>query len=298
MESKDGDFGMSEACCSPTVFNLCARHCFNDQSNISAAGVFAASPSRSPCSRASSKKSASSLTVIGMPIGILSMSCMGKDAKCIPQPSPGEVHCRLTPFCPSSPPSSGIASSPGGCDGSHSVNSQTSANTLLGAAGDTTPRCSVLPTAAASSRLAVAELPRLSRRSNAPAPPPPGAPALPWPTTLGRCCCCRVFTFGLGCCSPSTVASTVCTGSSASTARMRERSGSASKTCVSLRRCRSSSCAERTFSGPGGTEIKLPPSVDVGEPEGHFSSGSPSSPREGDMASEGPGRMGASRPEA
>mmetsp|Transcript_21720 Transcript_21720/g.64699 ORF Transcript_21720/g.64699 Transcript_21720/m.64699 type:complete len:221 (+) Transcript_21720:1094-1756(+) len=181
--------------------------------------------------QACARKSASSPTVTGMPIGIFSRSCIVMEL-CMPQPSSGEVHCLLTPDCLSSAPSSSLlsltlAASLAAPQGS---NSQTSARTLLGSDGETTPHANG---GGCSSAVAVVLAPAPpSRRiwpTIPPGPPeaPVGAPAAGLPGKpekiwLDGC--------GLGCCSPSTVASTACTGSSASTASMRERSGSASKT--------------------------------------------------------------------
>mmetsp|Transcript_45789 Transcript_45789/g.88083 ORF Transcript_45789/g.88083 Transcript_45789/m.88083 type:complete len:344 (+) Transcript_45789:998-2029(+) len=156
-----------------------------------------------PSSQACTKKSASSPTVTGMPIGIFSRSCMGSPN---PQPSSREVHL-LTEGALSSAASSGGGAVAVDDEDAAGSNSQTSASTSLGSDGSTEPRHG------GGGNSVDAPLPSLRNC----AVPPSAVVRGGW-----RC--------GPRCCSPSTALRTVCTGSSASTANSLERSGRASRT--------------------------------------------------------------------
>mmetsp|Transcript_69779 Transcript_69779/g.195591 ORF Transcript_69779/g.195591 Transcript_69779/m.195591 type:complete len:361 (+) Transcript_69779:630-1712(+) len=238
------------------AFTLCARHCDSDQSMGSQSGVVGiscvsadatpagcaqravsacAAPSASGGGASSTvrrRNSANSPMVTGTPIGIFARSCMGKEAKCVPQPSSGDVHCRRraarsAPPASASPSDSSVGSRLGALS-----NSQTSASTLLGSPGGTWPHRS------AGGRASSPAL-QPSRRIGI------GISLLPRPGWIFPRAGC-----GCGCCSASTVASTVCTGSSASTASMRDLSGRTSRTWTSPSKCLSTPCAFSTSSGP------------------------------------------------
>mmetsp|Transcript_125591 Transcript_125591/g.313842 ORF Transcript_125591/g.313842 Transcript_125591/m.313842 type:complete len:241 (-) Transcript_125591:201-923(-) len=201
--------------CSLLTFIRRARHCASDQSSMSAPAAGAgpplsfAAPSPPPpptgsahlspfcggpppeassggLAQAWPRKSASSPTVTGMPMGIFSRSCMGIDERCIPQPSSGDVHCLLTggflSSAPSSPLPGGFASACGRpCCGAQMSNSQTSARTLLGSDGATTPQLSGGEAPAEAAAGGSSDEPTPSRRMCAPPLLAFGASSLtPW----------------------------------------------------------------------------------------------------------------------
>mmetsp|Transcript_12523 Transcript_12523/g.44342 ORF Transcript_12523/g.44342 Transcript_12523/m.44342 type:complete len:274 (+) Transcript_12523:1102-1923(+) len=164
---------LSSSSCLPDCSRRCARHCASDQSSTSwgaggggseAPPSFGEPPPTGSAHRsvpplagawgaadaqACARKSASSPTVTGIPMGIFSRSCIGMDERCIPHPSSGCVHCLLIAEPLTSAPSciAAVAAEEAAAFDSEALwtsplisNSQTSASTLLGSAGATMPQ--------------------------------------------------------------------------------------------------------------------------------------------------------------